>query len=159
SFLDRGKKYAFNGAALFRARKFRLSARRRRLSITFNGAALFRARKSPEVPPPRLEINSFNGAALFRARKFTVTSTSYQVPAPFNGAALFRARKSLSYYSLQCRFATVGLRLPCTLPMVRVVPDQPCAFYPFLISKLRHASAGGVSFITSPLASFKRKGS
>ena len=98
----RHRRRCFNGAALFRARRYRLSAgHSQTVSSRFNGAALFRARRSPGHRHCREGARGFNGAALFRARRLNPSTRTHSHEPRFNGAALFRARR--------CRDRTNGV--------------------------------------------------
>jgi hypothetical protein len=114
--VDRVGVCRFNGAALNRARKYRLIEQIECLLDGFNGAALNRARKyssrsaadrrlllqwgraqsSAEIqgslPLPSTR-SCFNGAALNRARKCLAATAKTSERMGFNGAALNRARK------------------------------------------------------------------
>ena len=121
----------FNGAALFRARRWQRRPGLFRHQQRFNGAALFRARRfiiiiMPTKSHPMLQrgralssaeicqsidgsasgIECFNGAALFRARRSESAHLAPGLSPSFNGAALFRARR----YSLAIAFHSMPER-------------------------------------------------
>src|SRR5258708_6397199 len=61
---------SFNGAAVFRLRKFIAIRALDRHARCFNGAAVFRLRKLKQVTNIAFAGISFNGAAVFRLRKY-----------------------------------------------------------------------------------------
>ena len=111
---------AFNGAALFRARRLRPASWNDRPSANLQwGRALSSAETDPirlrldnpgtpsmgprsfergdhhQHPLPTTRYPPFNGAALFRARRPATFRRSSKPGRAFNGAALFRARRPI----------------------------------------------------------------
>ena len=93
--------YGFNGAALFRARRYHRHLLRPDEGCRFNGAALFRARRFlPAAVRPE------STSQLQRSRALSSAEMSPAAPQPacaierFNGAALFRARRSFARISI-----------------------------------------------------------
>ncbi len=83
----------FNGAAPFRARRWKSSQQSERARRCFNGAAPFRARRLIPKVPSLAGKPGFNGAAPFRARRWSRRRTRCSFARGFNGAAPFRARR------------------------------------------------------------------
>ena len=110
----------FNGAGVFRPRKWREITRPKRASGGFNGAGVFRPRKSQAQPCRAPTSICFNGAGVFRPRKLHICGFARAMKAAsmgpgsfdpgkpaaaqriadaalgFNGAGVFRPRKSWS---------------------------------------------------------------